>query len=453
MTAVLDPTTGERAFELAETGAGQAAEHLAIAQEAQRAWARQGAFARAAALTAAAERVAADADALAGLMVTDVGKPVAEARAEVARTATILRHVASLAAAPAGELFEDAAGELVRVVRGPLGVAVLITPWNFPAAIPAWKLAPALQAGNAVCLKPAPPATRVAERLAGHLHAGGVPEAVLRVVPGGGEAATGLLDAGPDVVSFTGSTRTGRGIAERLAGRLVPLQLEMGGKNGVYVSEHADPAAAARIALTGAMGYAGQKCTATSLLFVHERAEDAVRTELDRQAAALAVGDPRDPATVVGPLIDPAKRDAVAAQLDEARARGVSVDRGGSPLDRPGGFLAPALVSGGAPDDPVNREELFAPVLAVRPVSGVDEALAHLHALPYGLVAGIVSPLRAEVEAFAREVETGLVRINAPTTGLEPHVPFGGTKASSLGPREQGRAGLDFFSETRTIYG
>ncbi len=452
MTAVLDPATGAVAFELAETDPAAAAEHVATARTAQEAWADRGALARAAVLTAAAERVAADAE-LPGLVVSDVGKPVAEARAEVARTAAILRYVASLAAMPAGELYEDAAGGQVRVVRAPRGVAVLVTPWNFPAAIPAWKLAPALQAGNAVVLKPAPPATRVAERLAAHLHAAGVPAEVLRVVPGGGAAATALLDAGPDVVSFTGSTAVGRSIAERLAGRLVALQLEMGGKNGVYVSEHADPAQAATIALAGAMGYAGQKCTATSLVFVHERAADAVRAELDRQLAALAVGDPSDDATVVGPLIDAAKRDAVAAELAAARGRGVSVDRGGEPLDRPGAFLAPALVSGGAPDDPVHRDELFAPVLAVRAVAGVDEAVAALRALPHGLVAGIVSPLRDEVEAFARRAPTGLVRVNAATTGLEPHVPFGGARASSFGPREQGRAGLEFFSETRTIYG
>jgi aldehyde dehydrogenase (NAD+) len=227
----------------------------------------------------------------------------------------------------------------------------------------------------------------------------------------------------------------------------------MGGKNGVYVSADADPKQAATIALAGAMGYAGQKCTATSLLFVHERAVDAVRAELDRQAAELGVGDPREESVSVGPVIAAEHRDEVAGKLAAARERGVHVDRGGEALDRPGAFLAPTLLSGGADDDEVHREELFAPVLSVRPVAGMDEAIAALDALPYGLVAGIVSPVRAEVEAFAREVDAGLVRVNAPTTGLEPHVPFGGAKQSSFGPREQGIAGLRFFSETRTIYG
>lgn len=452
MTLVLDPTTGERAFEAPDTPAPEAKESVARARDAQREWARRGAQGRGAVLVAAADRIAADKD-LAALIVSDVGKPVVEARAEVGRTAAILRYIASLAHGPAGELYEDATGGQIRVIHVPRGVAVLITPWNFPAAIPTWKLAPALQAGNAVCLKPATPGTRIAERLAEHLHAAGVPREVLQVVPGGAETAEALLDAAPDAVSFTGSTKTGRKIAERMAGRFVPLQLEMGGKNGVYVSADADPAQAATIALAGAMGYAGQKCTATSLLFVHERAAEAVRTELDRQADALGVGDPREESVSVGPIIAAEHRDAIANRLTEASERGVTIDRGGEALDRPGAFLAPTLLSGGADDDPLHRDELFAPVLSVRPVSDMDEALHHLDALPYGLVAGIVSPVRAEVEAFSREVDAGLVRVNAPTTGLEPHVPFGGSKQSSFGPREQGTAGLRFFSETRTIYG
>lgn len=452
MTAVIDPTTGDTLFDAPDTSAADAAAAVDRAREAQRGWAALGAQGRAAVLVAGAARIAAD-DELAGLIVSDVGKPVVEARAEVGRAAAILRYIASLATAPTGELYEDATGAQIRVVRVPLGVAVLITPWNFPAAIPVWKLAPALQAGNAVVLKPATPGTRVASRVVEHLHAAGVPAEVLQLVPGGAETATALLDAAPDAVSFTGSTATGTAIAQRMAGRFVPLQLEMGGKNGVYVSAAADPAQAAKIALAGAMGYAGQKCTATSLLYVHADAADAVRAELARQTAALGVGDPREDSVSVGPVIAADHRDRVASRIAEAASRGVAVDAGGSALDRPGAFLAPTLLSGGADDDAIHRDELFAPVLSVRAVADVDEALHGLEQLPYGLVAGIVSPLRDEVEHFARTVEAGLVRINAPTTGLEPHVPFGGVKQSSHGPREQGRAGLEFFSETRTIYG
>ncbi|MEJ7893437.1 MAG: aldehyde dehydrogenase family protein [Solirubrobacteraceae bacterium] len=437
MCALLsNPATGEALFELEPDGNPVA--RMDRAREAQPGWAAQGAHGRAARLVAAAQRVAADGQ-LVDLIVSDVGKPIVEARAEVARAAAILRYAASLATGPAGEIYEDATGASVRVLRFPRGVALLITPWNFPIAIPTWKLAPALQAGNAVVLKPSPPSLRIVERLVAHLNLGDV----VQVVPGEREVAEALLDARPDAVSFTGSTTTGRSIAERLAGRFVALQLEMGGKNGVYVSEAADPALAAKVALAGAMGYAGQKCTATSLLFVHERAADAVTAALREQVAALGVGDPADERTVVGPMIDAAKRDAVAAQIADA-----DLLAGGRASGH--GVLTPALLTG---DHPSNTEELFAPVLSIQPVADMDAALARLHALEYGLVAGIVSPLRDEIEAFARQVEAGMVRVNAPTAGVEPHVPFGGVKASSFGPREQGRAGLEFFSETRTIYG
>ena len=408
------------------------------AREAQAAWAALGAIGRAAKLSAAADRVAGDAT-LADLIVSDVGKPITEARAEVARSAAILRYAASLATGPAGEVYEDATGASVRVLRFPRGAVLLVTPWNFPIAIPTWKIAPALQAGNAVVLKPATQSARIAERLVEHLDLGDV----VQLVKGGRDVVGALLDARPDAVSFTGSTATGRSIAERLAGSFVPLQLEMGGKNGVYVSEAANPQVAAKVALGGAMGYAGQKCTATSLLFVHANAQAAVVAALQDQVAGLGVGDPADEKTVVGPMIEAAKRDEVAEQIGGAEVLAGAEARGH-------GVLAPTLLTG---DHPTNSEELFAPVLSVLPVEDMDEALARLHALEYGLVAGIVSPLREEIEAFARRAEAGIVRVNAPTAGVEPHVPFGGTKNSSFGPREQGRAGLDFFSETRTIYG
>jgi aldehyde dehydrogenase (NAD+) len=436
MTAIVAPLDGRPLYDIepdADPGG-----RMDRARAAQPEWAALGAHGRGARLAHAAKRIAEDAE-LVDLIVTDVGKPVTEARAEVGRAAMILRYQASQAYAPAGDVYEDATGATVRVLRFPRGVALLITPWNFPIAIPTWKIAPALQAGNAVVLKPASQALRIARRLVEHLDLGDV----VQLVEGGRTVAEALLDARPDAVSFTGSTATGRSIAERLAGRFVPTQLEMGGKNGVYVSAAADPALAARVALGGAMGYAGQKCTATSLVFVHERNADAVTAALHEQLAALPVGDPADEATVVGPVIDAAKRDEVVEQI-----AGAQVLAGGGARDH--GHLEPTLLTG---EHWTNATELFAPVLSVQPVIDMDEALARLHGLEYGLVAGIVSPLRDEIEAFARRAEAGIIRVNAPTAGVEPHVPFGGTKASSFGPREQGRAGLEFFSETRTIYG
>jgi aldehyde dehydrogenase (NAD+) len=436
VTAISNPTTGERLYEIEPAPDPAALMHRARAAQAE--WAALGAQGRGARLAHAAKRIGAD-ETLVELIVSDVGKPVTEARAEVGRAAAILRYAAGQAYAPAGELYEDVTGAHVRVLRFPRGVALLITPWNFPIAIPTWKLAPALQTGNAVVLKPASQALRIAQRLVEHLDLGDV----VQLAPGGRAVAEALLDARPDAVSFTGSTATGRSIADRLSGQFVPLQLEMGGKNGVYVSESADPALAARVALGGAMGYAGQKCTATSLLYVHAGAHAAVLAALREQVAAMPAGDPAADATVVGPLIEAAKRDEVIGQLADAE-----ILAGGEASGH--AYLAPTLIAGGHATD---TEELFAPVLSVRAVAGMDEALERLDNLEYGLVSGIVSPVREEVEAFARRADTGIVRVNAPTAGVEPHVPFGGAKASSFGPREQGRAGFEFFTETRTIYG
>jgi aldehyde dehydrogenase (NAD+) len=370
VAAIMNPTTGERLYDVEPSPDPGAL--MDRARDAQAAWAGLGAQGRGAKLVAAADRVASDSS-LVDLIVSDVGKPITEARAEVGRAAAILRYAAGQAFAPAGELFEDVTGAHVRVLRFPRGVALLITPWNFPIAIPTWKIAPALQTGNAVVLKPASQALRIAQRLVDHLDLGEV----------------------------------------------------------------------VKVALGGAMGYAGQKCTATSLLFVHERAHDAVLTALREQVAGLPAGDPGADDTVVGPLIEAAQRDWV---LD--RIGGAEVLAGGDGHGH--AFLGPTLIAGGHETD---SEELFAPVLSVSPVAAMDDALERLGALPYGLVSGIVSPVRDEVEAFARRADTGIVRVNAPTAGVEPHVPFGGAKESSFGPREQGRAGFEFFTETRTIYG
>ena len=374
---------------------------------------------------------------LVDLIVSDVGKPITEARAEVARAAMILRYAASLATAPAGEVYEDATGASVRVLRFPRGVALLITPWNFPIAIPVWKLAPALQAGNAVVLKPATQALRIAQRLVEHLDLGDV----VQLVPGGARRADALLDARPDAVSFTGSTATGRSIAERLAGAFVPLQLEMGGKNGVYVSEAAD-AGAGREGRARRRDGLRRAEVHGDVAAVRARArEDAVLAELRTQTAALASatrrrGHGRRPADRRRQARRGAAQLAGAETLAGGDARGTRCSpRRCSPAStRPtrGAVRARAV----RPDGRGHGRGARAPGRArVRP--GGRDRLA----------------VRDEVEAFARRAEAGIVRVNAPTAGVEPHVPFGGAKKSSFGPREQGRAGLEFFSETRTIYG
>lgn len=227
----------------------------------------------------------------------------------------------------------------------------------------------------------------------------------------------------------------------------------MGGKNALYVSEAADPSDAARIALIGAMGYAGQKCTATSRVYVGTRLFARLLSALQEQVARLAIGDPSAEETVVGPMISETARDQAVQAVSAASGRGVDLVVGGHIHGERGHFMQPTIMQGGDVDDPIYRDELFAPILAVRPTADLDEAIELIDAVQYGLVAGIVSPLREEIETFATRVDAGVIRVNAPTTGLEPHVPFGGVKGSSFGPREQGTFGLEAFRETKTIYG
>ncbi len=339
----------------------------------------------------------------------------------------------------------------MRTLRAPRGTVLLITPWNFPLAIPVWKAAPALLCGNAVVLKPAGPAARVAAELRRALLEGGVPDDVAQVADGEAATAAALLDGGPDAVSFTGSTAVGRAIASRVGGRMLPLQLEMGGKNVVYVDRSADPETAASTVASGLLGYAGQKCTATSVALVHRGLSESFEQALKSALAAVPPTPPSEEGAVLGPLINAAARDRVGAATSAAAARGLSVASFGA-APSGGAFLPSALVSGGEAEDPIYTEELFGPVLGLREVDSLDAALDQIRALPYGLVSGIVSGDRGATRRFAREVGTGLVRINAPTTGVEPHVPFGGSKESGFGPREQGLSALDFYSETRTVY-
>lgn len=451
-TLVCDPSTGEGKYRLGAAGGRVAEAAIAAARAAQPAWADLPAIERGERLRMLAAEVRHDPD-LARLMSSDVGKPISEARVEQERAARIFEYYAGLASGRAGELYEDATGQQVRVVRRARGVVLLITPWNFPVAIPCWKLAPALLAGNAAVLKPSTPATRIGIRLAEAAWRAGIPAHCCKLVPGGGETAQALVDADPDMISFTGSTGVGRSIHERTSGRLVPLQLEMGGKNALYVSEAADPSDAARIALIGAMGYAGQKCTATSRVYAGKRLFARLLSALQEQVARLAIGDPSAEETVVGPVISETARDQAVQAVSAASGRGVDLVVGGQIHGERGHFMQPTIMQGGDADDPIYRDELFAPILAVRPTADLDEAIELIDAVQYGLVAGIVSPLREEIETFAARVDAGVIRVNAPTTGLEPHVPFGGLKGSSFGPREQGTFGLEAFRETKTIYG
>jgi aldehyde dehydrogenase (NAD+) len=383
------------------------------------------------------------------LVVREVGKPLSEARGEVARGVAILRYYAQAALLPDGETIPAAAADQLLMTRHvPVGVAALLTPWNFPVAIPLWKAAPSLAYGNATILKPSSAAAATGLALA-EILGGCLPADVFQVVLGGAAAAGPLIDH-PDVaaVSFTGSSEVGRQITARAAGRGGRVQAEMGGQNPSVVLADADLDRAATAIAYASMGYAGQKCTATSRVIVERAVYPQFRDRLAAAIGALQVLDPADGKTLVGPVIDEGSRASALAAIADSGGR---VLTGGSALDAPGYYLAPTLVELDRPDGPLATEEVFAPVAALIPAESADQAISIANGVRYGLVAAVFTSDLGRALRLTRQLEAGMIRVNAPTSGVDFQAPFGGSKESSYGPREQGMAARSFYTESRTV--
>ena len=430
-------------------GEREVAAVIELARQGADTWRRTPAAARAAALTAAAAAVEQRAAEVTALTVREVGKPVTEARAEVARSVSILRYNAQLALLPDGETLPAAAPDaLLMARRRPVGIAALVTPWNFPVAIPLWKAAPSLACGNATVLKPSSAAAATASLLH-EIIAPALPEGVFQVLLGGAEAVR-LLVGHPDVaaVSFTGSVPVGQDIARRVAARGGRMQAEMGGQNPSIVLADADLDQAAAAIAYAAMGYAGQKCTATSRVIVEEGVYADFRDRLAGAVTRLQVIDPAAEATLVGPVIDAGSRSAALAAV---AASGGRVITGGGPLDAPGYYLAPTLVELDRPAGPLAGEEVFAPVAAVLSAGSPEQAVAIANAVRFGLVAAVFTSDLGRALRLTGQLEAGMIRVNAPTSGVDFHAPFGGAKESSYGPREQGLAARDFYTESQTV--
>jgi aldehyde dehydrogenase (NAD+) len=383
-----------------------------------------------------------------------VGKPISEALGEVTRGVVILRYYAGEAVRASGEVVPSQLADALQfTLRDPLGVVALITPWNFPVAIPLWKAAPALAFGNTVVLKPSELAGHVAVQLAESAAAAGLPPGVFNVLLGAGEAGAALVDAEPvRGVSFTGSAAVGARVARRGAERNIRYQTEMGGKNVAIVLADADLARAARLTAGGAMRYAGQKCTATSRVIVEAAVEDEFLDRLRSEIEALPLGPVDDATCAVGPLITTAARDRVQAAVESAS--GQRVMGGMAPRDarlQAGCFLEPALLRDVDPASSTAQDEIFGPVLAAFRARDVDEAITLANRTRYGLSASLFTRDLAAALAYIARIEVGLVRVNGDTTGVDPHAPFGGMKGSSSGSREQGSAAREFFTETRTV--
>jgi aldehyde dehydrogenase (NAD+) len=443
---------GDVVFRVSPAGGIDVDRAVERAALAARGYAALSAAARGLALHATADALEADAASLADLICREVGKPITEARGEMARAVAIMRFFAQVCLDPEGASYPSAdARSLLVTRRAPRGVVGLITPWNFPVAIPVWKLAPALAYGNACVWKPSQLAPACAQRL--HvLLAPHLPEDVLQLVQGDGDTGAALVAHGRvAALSFTGSERVGRSVAVQLAERGAAAQCEMGGQNASIVLADADVAAAVAMIASAAMGYAGQKCTATSRVICEAPVHDDVREALVEAVAGLVVERPADAACQVGPLITTEAREAALAAVARAVDAGGRVIAGGSALASDGAYLQPTLIEVDDPGAEIAQSEVFAPVCALLRASDGDHAVRISNGVRQGLSTSVYTRDLDRVLSFTRDLDTGLVRINQPTSGVDLHVPFGGEKASGYGPREQGRAAREFYTSTRTV--
>lgn len=396
---------------------------------------------------------------LARHMTREMGKVLDEARGDVQEAVDI----AFLMAGEGRRLFGDTVpSELpdkwAMSVREPIGVAGLITPWNFPMAIPMWKAMPALVTGNCVVLKPASDTPGCAALLVELLHEAGFPPGTVNLVTGSGETVGGALVESPDVpvLSFTGNGDTGRGIAEAAGARLKRLSLELGGKNAIVVMDDADLDLAVDGILWSAFGTTGQRCTACSRVIAHDRIADRLLEKLAERTAGLTLGSGLDPAVQVGPLINARAVDKVARYVDIGRDEGARLVCGGERATGPGlehgHFFTPTILDGVDPMSRLGQEEVFGPVLAVIRVPDYDAAITAANQVRYGLSSSLYTRDANTAFRAMRDLSTGIVYINAGTIGAETHLPFGGTRQTGNGHREAGHAALDTYTEWKSVY-
>jgi alpha-ketoglutaric semialdehyde dehydrogenase len=434
-----------------------AAEAAEAARAAFAAWRGASPSDRADVLRRAGDVLERDAGEIGSELAREEGKTLAEAVGETRRAAAILRYYAGQAFEPDGEVYPSAnAATLLYSRREPVGVVVAITPWNFPLAIPTWKIAPALAFGNTVVWKPAELVPLTSLRLFDAFLEAGLPAGVLNVVIGRGSVVGQALVTHSDVaaVTFTGSNAVGRDVQLEAIRHGKKVQLELGGKNPAIVLADADLELAAEQVARGAFLSAGQKCTATSRVIVERSVHDELAERLAELARTWTVGDPLDEQTKVGPLVSDTQLETVLRYLDLARRERATVHAGGGRAEAlgEGYFVEPTVLSGLDAQSAVVREEIFGPVAALLPADGYEEAIALANDTPFGLTAALFTRDLGKALRFTREIRAGVVKVNQETAGLEFHVPFGGTKESSSGSREQGKVAREFFTEWKTVY-
>ena len=446
--------------EYAQADAAQTRQAIAAARQAFPAWSVTTPQQRFDILDAAGSEILARRAELGDLLAREEGKTLPEAIGEVQRAGNIFKFFAGEALRPGGETMASVRpGVGVELTREPLGVVGIITPWNFPIAIPAWKMAPALAFGNCVVIKPADLVPASVWALCEILSRSGLPQGVLNLVMGRGSevGATMLDDRGIDAITFTGSVATGQKVAQACVARMAKFQLEMGGKNPMIVLDDADLGVAINCAVQSGFFSTGQRCTASSRVIVTEAIHDRFVAGVVDRLKTLKIDDARKAGTDIGPVVDATqlKQDLDIVQI--ARGEGATVAFGGEMIARnadgqAGFYMRPALITESTPQMRINREEVFGPVVSVLRVRDYDEALAQANDTPFGLAAGIATTSLKHATHFKRHSQAGMVMVNVPTAGVDYHVPFGGRKASSYGPREQGRYAAEFYTVVKTAY-
>jgi aldehyde dehydrogenase (NAD+) len=398
-------------------------------------------------------------DALAEALTREEGKTLGESRGEIQRAINVVEFFAGEARRLTGETIpSELPYNFCYTVKEPMGPVGIITPWNFPIAIPIWKIAPALVCGNTVVFKPASLTPLTAALIADIFLEAGVPPGALNVVYGSGRDVGETIVTHPAIraVSFTGSNDVGTALYARAASRGIKCQCEMGGKNPIVILADADLELAVESAVQGAFGSTGQRCTATSRAVVVDSIAGEFVERLEARTATLVVGNGLDPKTNVGPSVDKAQLETVLGYIDAGRKEGARIVRGGERLKdngrERGYFVAPTIFDRVEPEMRIAQEEIFGPVLSVIRAPDAAAALTIANGVKYGLSASIYTNDVAAMFRFVDKLEAGIIHVNSPTVGGEAHIPFGGTKATGVGLREMGRVAIDFYTELKVVY-
>ncbi|MFY9969447.1 MAG: aldehyde dehydrogenase family protein [Roseiarcus sp.] len=458
VTRDINPSdTNDVVGEYAQADSAQTDAAIAAAHSAFPAWARTTPQERHDILLRASSEILARREELGQLLAREEGKTLPEAIGEAARAGHIFDFFAGEALRIPGEKLSSARpGVDIEITREPVGVVGIITPWNFPLAIPAWKIAPALAYGNAVVFKPADLVPGCAHALADILARAGLPKGVFNLVMGRGSVVgQAILDHKLiDGVTFTGSIATGRRVASACAEAMRKFQLEMGGKNPLVVLADADLPNAVECAVNGAYFSTGQRCTASSRIIVEEPVYRRFADALIERMRGLVVDDALKTGTHIGPVVDANQLEQDQSYLAIGQGEGAKLALGGERLNRatPGFFMAPALFLDADNTMRISREEIFGPVSAMIPARDYEHALSIANDTEFGLCSGICTTSLKRASHFKRNAEAGMVMVNLPTAGIDIHVPFGGRKGSSLGPREQGRYAAEFYTTVKTAY-